>query len=939
MAGATVRRAARAGSPPARVGREHPEPAAPAPGAKFGPVTAVIVDSRHEPPRLARGAIERARLLARLAGARHAACVVVQGPAGCGKTTLALQWRAQALGYGHDVAWLTVAPGDDTEPLLDNLFASLDRVDPAIAREAAFLYNRDGDSRAAEPMAIALLHGLARHPRDIVLLVDDYHLVADARVHHLVQMLLDLAPPHVHVALLTRTAPPLSLARLRDQGALLELDYRDLRFNFSEAEALLRAQHAGLAKRDARILYDLTDGWVAGLRLVSMTLRRDGGAAPKARDPVQNAREFGAYFHREVLARLSAADVEAMTRLAAPLRFCEPLAVGLFGAEAGQALLARLRRDNLFLLPEAAAGGEAWFRFHPLFRDLLQQRFDAWPAADRQRTHSALGAWFGRRRLLHEAVHHCVAAGEVEQAADWLEQHAQSLFLQGDLRRLVRAVAELPRTALHSRPSLRLWVAWSQLCYRQLGACRQTLEALQATVSPDDADGRHHLTLLEGSLAIQEDDTEAAERLGPALAAMAPARDAILAGGRRNILGWLHAQRLQFDAARERLGGARQLLASGQPLLDSAFGALVGDGLLGLAHFRAGDMRQAERALRETLREAESALGPYCEGAVNAAAFLAPVLYEANELDALRALLEPRMDLIERVGLPDAVVHAGIARCRLHRLEGSLQEALAEVERLEELAQRRKLDRLLACALAERMAVHLAAHEAEAAEEALVQLRAIARRQAARGSAAALDVGWRAASARARWLEAAGRHAEALDTLESLLGARGFGAQQRLRAQVVARIGLLHRRLQRPGPARERVAEAWRAAQRLGLARSLLDLGDEVLEAGAQAVEAGALDAPARFHFERVCAQAQAARARPAVAAAPAREPLSERELAIVRGLAAALPNKRIGQALGISPETVKWHLKNVYAKLGVYGRDGAVARARELGCLEGAAP
>lgn len=895
--------------------------------------------------------------------------MLVQGPAGCCKTTLALQWRAQAVGHGQDVAWLTVAPGDDSESLLDNLFACLDGVDPAIAREAAFLYNRDNDSRHPEPMAIALLRGLAGHSRDILLLIDDYHLIADARAHQLVQMLLDFALPHLHLAFLTRAAPPLSLARLRDNGALLEFDFRDLRFSFSEAEALPRSQHADLRKGDARILYDLTDGWVAGLRLVALTLRSGPpGAALRARDPVQNARDFSAYFEREVLCRLPAADVQAMACLAAAARFNQPLYAALLGADRSQAVLGRLLRDNLFLTLEAGsgrdsgpAGGngadregdrdggrdggrdagrdggrEPWYRFHPLFRELLAKRFDALPAAERQRTHALLSTWFGRRLWLREAVHHGVAAGAFDEAADWLGQQAQALFLRGDLRRLVRAVAELPRAVTRGRTSLRLWVAWSQWCYRQLGACRETLAELKATISAADAARHNHLTLLEGSLAIQTDDTQAAERLLPAVAAMAPARDAILVGGRRNMLGWFHLQRLDFERARQGLSGPRQTLDNGQVLLDSAFGALVGDGLRGLSHFREGDMRQAERLLRETLREAEATLGPYCEGAVNAAALLSPVLYEIGDLDGLRALLDPRMGLIERVGLPDAVVYASIARCRLLRREGSLHEALAEIERLDDLAKRRQLDRLLSFALAERMAVHLALGDDPGAQDALALLRFAAQRQAARTSAAALEVGWRADSARAQWLASRGRDQDALDTLQALLVGGGFSAQRRLCTQLVARIALLQGRLGRDDVALDGMVDAWQQAQRLGLVRSLLDLGDDALAWGERAAGAGRLDAAACFHVERVRrhAGAPATPVAPAAAAA-AYEPLSERDIAIVRALAAALPNKRIGQALGISPETVKWHLKNVYTKLGVYGRDGAVLRAQGLGYLD----
>lgn len=193
-------------------------------------------ESRSELPRLTKGTIERTRLLKRLADARHHTCVLIQGPAGSGKTTLASQWRAQVLSYGYDFAAVTVSSGDDIERLLDRLFSCLDRVDPALAREAAFLYNRANETRAAEPVAIALMRALTKHPRDLILLIDDYHLVQDARAHEFVQMLLDFEPPKFHLALASRSAPPLSLARLRDKGALLELDYRDLRFSFSETE-------------------------------------------------------------------------------------------------------------------------------------------------------------------------------------------------------------------------------------------------------------------------------------------------------------------------------------------------------------------------------------------------------------------------------------------------------------------------------------------------------------------------------------------------------------------------------------------------------------------------------------------------------------------------------------------------------------------------------
>src|SRR5258705_10666651 len=185
-------------------------------------VTFGVSAGRAEP----NAAVERKELLARLAAARHWVCSLIRGPAGSGKTTVALQWRVQAISYGYDFAPVTVAPGDDVERIADSLFSSLNRVDPALSREASFVYNRNG-TRSPEPAAIAVIRALTKHPRDIVLMFDDFHLIHDDRVHHFVQMLLDFAPPNLHMLLVSRVTPPVSLARLRDQGELLVVGFGD----------------------------------------------------------------------------------------------------------------------------------------------------------------------------------------------------------------------------------------------------------------------------------------------------------------------------------------------------------------------------------------------------------------------------------------------------------------------------------------------------------------------------------------------------------------------------------------------------------------------------------------------------------------------------------------------------------------------------------------
>lgn len=882
--------------------------------------------------------VPRARLLDRLIEARQKACILFQGPAGSGKTSAALQWRTHMLSYGYDFAWVTITSGDDADALLDQVFSSLDGVDPAIAREASFIYNRDSNLHSAEAIAIHLVQGIARYPRSIVLMFDDYQSISDSRIHEFTQALLDFASPNLCIALASRSSPPLSLSRLRAKNEILEIGFRDLRFSFKETQDFLLSRRSNLERRDIRILYDLTDGWVAGLQLVSLDLNTS--SSPPTAKSVQNADEFAEYFNREVLAQLSDDDIDALSRLSVAKRFNRAMCSALFGAEQGQALFERLSRENFFLIPVDDASHESWYRFHPLFRGLLLNRFNGLGLQERRQVHATISLWFARRNLLREAVQHCLAAGDTDKAADLLEQHARDMFLNGQLRRLVSALNELPHAAIQQRPALRLWLAWSQLCYRELQKCHESIASLKSTLSPSDLDMKLHMTLLEGSLAIQNDSTTEGLNLIPRLEAMQPASDAILIGGRRNILTWLYTHLGRFDEAREAQKGGTPLLEDGSPLLDSAFGVLTGQSIIGFTYLHAGEIRRAERVLREVLDTSERALGIYCEPACHAAAFLGDVLYEINELDDARELLEPRMDVINQVSLPDTLLRATVMLARIHDMQGNRQEAVSYLDQLDEQAHGRGLDRLMAHSLAERVWMHLRSNEIDDAKAAICMLDSLAQPWKPDDAPVGAKIFLLQQLSRVRYLSSIGSNLEARDIVSSLLSIPSLLGQRRIGAQLIIKLAVLEARLGNSAAARQHGVEALTLSQELGLVRSLLDHGEEFMNLAQDAVSSDAPTSLNRFFLSQL---REHTKAKPGGAKqvnadagkAQGQESLSERELEIVKALASAMPNKRIALALGISPETVKWHLKNIYSKLDVQGRDGAIAKARNLGWLD----
>ncbi len=909
-------------------------------------------DPRLIPPRGTARIVARERLLAELLDARRKRCVVLQGPAGCGKTSVLIAWREALLSLGFDMAWLTLAPEDnDLTHFLDYLVASLAHVDPAMCHEAALLGGRGTDNEAVERTIIALVRGIASHPNDFVLVLDDLHHLANARSHEALQWLLDYAPPNLHLVLVSRGSVPLSLGRPRDQGLVLELDMRDLRFTAAESAQFLRAQLGEISSRDARYIHEQTDGWAAGLQLFALSLkkRKPGAADVTSADPLvhatlQDARGFAAYFEREVLSRLGVPEVELLVRMSSCSRLCASLCVALIGAEQSaddvRSMLTRLESDNLFIAPIESSGSETWYRLNPLFRETLLERFNARSELHQREVHLAAWIWFRDHDHPDEAVRHALLAGEAGAAADLVLRVARNMQVKGDLRKLVGLIGLLPHAEVQSRIGLRLWMVHLHLYAREFDACAAGLARLQADIPDDDAHSGHRRILLLAALTIQRDDLDGATAVLPEVLQIPADADSLIVGGRNNLLSLIYMRLGEYEQARRIQMEAPLLFVDGVPLMGTSTGALNGRCMIGFSYALEGKFVQVERICRDVLHDADQRGSAAADAACFAAALLGEVQYESGEIDAARKLLEDRVDVLERVSIPDSVVRVLSVLAATHWVAGHQLDAFAYLERLEEYALQHGLTRLVAHSVSEQVHRHLSCGQFDAAQAGLTRLDMIASR---------LDTGSCATSAETRMMverahidwciahEDLDGAAARLQTLIPICEARGW---QRHVAYFQMQGALVDARRGRADAARQAVLSALRLGHRLGLVRSLLDADPGALDLITTVVQGEAHDPVLSFYMGRLQAaqqRASGAHAGPAAqesgrSAAPATiDTLSERETRVVGLLAQALPNKKIARTLGISPETVKWHLKNIYSKLGVTSRDEAVARVRDL--------
>ncbi|MGA7814976.1 LuxR C-terminal-related transcriptional regulator, partial [Caballeronia sp.] len=869
-----------------------------------------------------------------LVATRRQRFVLLRGPAGSGKTTTLVTWRQALLSFDFDVAWLSLTE-DDNNParFLDCLLASLAEVDPAIGCEVALLSGEDWEASKIEHRMIMLVSGVARRSRELVLMLDDAQHLTHPLVTLALQHLVDYAPAHFHLIIASRSALQLSLWRFESQGQCSEFDLRDLRFSPAESEQFLRDQLGEIDPRDAQVLYELTGGWIAGLQLFAMDLksRRDGRYTCIQ---VRDVRAFAEYFEREVLTRLAPGDLELLACLSICDRFCPSLCANLMGQPHAvvrmSTRLVDLEAENLFLEQVSGRDRETWYRLHPLLREVLQARVAALSETEQRALHAKAWRWFDQHGFVDEAVRHSVLADEPEAAADMVQACAQALVAQGELGQIAGLLRQLPHNVIEARFDLRLLAAHLQLAARNLDVAERSIQSMQVDAAHGGLDDhqRFTLTLLRGLVALQRDDTDTLAVILPELQRPPANTDDFRLSGCSSIMSWMYMYRGEYETAREVLkDGTRR---EGAPRVD-----LLARCLTGMSHALEGRMVVAEGIYREVLKDAEKYGAAYIGATCMATGLLGDALYELNDFDAARTMLEERVDFMERVSIPDIVLSAFVTLAAAHRLARRPLEAYAYIERLEDYALKYRLDRLLAHALREAVRWSLMQGEPDQADAALKRAEALGARYADATRGTALEI--RVATQRARIDMSLHRKAfdDARSRLIPLVAMSEEGGRWRRAASL--RVQLASAELARGSnrAARDNLLEAIHIGHRLGLQRTLVDASPGLTELLEIVFQKEALDPVLAFYVQRLNACVDLANGgltvAPATSLASGMTALSERETEVLELLAMAMPNKRIARVLGVAPETVKWHLKNIYIKLGVTGRDEAAARLRDF--------
>jgi LuxR family maltose regulon positive regulatory protein len=872
------------------------------------------------PPRLPRTAMERERLQRTWDRVHDCTAVVVAAPAGFGKTTLLLQWRRAWMESGALVAWLDADNQDEPERFAMALLHSL----------------RSASGRAQDPAAqcttvsgmeavTRLLSEVAMRGTQTVLMIDDGERLPSTAARVLQYVLMN-APANLHVVIGTRVALPLQTAELAAKGNYAAVTAEDLRLRLEESMELIERRLGGRLDADDRArLHEATEGWPIGLQLAITAIEQ-------APDPSAAVRELSArhgtlqdYFVETLLSRLPAGLADFLTRIA----ILDPLTADLCEAVTGDARAAAhldwlVRETPIVMVGERTE----LVRLHPMARDFLLGRFEQLPRTERDALHVRAAHWFAAEERFHEAANHALAAGDAADAEAWAARSLWALSTRGMLAEAREWLERLPPELLAGDPQLRLAAA-SILAFSDRNAESQRF-ARTVLDDPTTAPGTLAVALrISAGSTAYADQLDQIPRLLPRWPKAREAGSPLWTVARLNTQSLLALHSGETVRAREYLAEGAEQGEGGSLRLAAGIGRM----LLGLTHLWDGDAYEAEAVLRPALMRAEREDGRRSLRACLLAAVLAEALLQGGRPEAAQALLANRIDVLERCGLPDPLLCAYRTLACIALSQGDERRALAVLDGLCAVAERRRLPRLRVLALAEQVRIHALRGRNETIALLIDSLDAL---------------GPTFREPPMRWYQPQYRLAVAIAKAYADLARRDMdaadaqlGAADALARQLRRGHDMLTTKVLRAVVARQRdadhalplLAEAMSLAHLSGNAHvlanapaSAVDLMDELRATGSD----GAL----RLMRPPVPLSARVQPIRPARQAAARHALLTSKEAEILQLLQKGMSNKLIARTLDISNETVKWHLKNLFLKLSAGTRKHAVDRARLLGLV-----
>ena len=885
-------------------------------------------------------AVDRNRLLSRLDRRAGKRLVSVTAPAGYGKTTLVSQWCHQ---QGEATAWLSLDPNDD-EPrrfwqYVAGAFEHQDiaNLSDALARIA------DLDDHELEAAITSLINSLATAANPITLVLDDYHLIQRNEIHRQLTYLVDYLPPNIMVILVSRTEPPLPLARWRVRHWLEEIYAADLAFSEQECQRFF-SDYMGmnLSEAEAQKIWQRTEGWVAAMQLAGLAGSGSGG------DAVANTLTYSGdskYISDYVLGEILEQQPEEIRQFLLDTACCPRISSALCDemrqTKDSQAILERLSAANLFIIPLSIQ--DQWYRYHDLFREALHNRQQLTNPERLKALQSRAIQWFLEHDQIQEAIGQLLQSGDWDWLCDVLEQQGNNLIHSGLHLPVMSWLDNLPESLVEQRPRLMMLRIWALFFSNKLDSLEPLLEQLEKVLDQRVADSHPDA---EGALALESEIDLMRSYLARTQSDLKRA-DALTQRVLRDIdhtnipLKSVTYYGIGLDCyAKGDLVSARSALQSsikhGKDEKKPST-VLSSGGLLAWILFHQGEMDAALEVCSSVRSWVDGYHDPTQPRLVSCwqNSSMAQIFREKNDLEIAQSYLAPLMEHLRQGTEPGQHIIIQYIRAHLAFSQGEYRQSIEYLEDAQQV-QAHKRDAIVfepPCLAALKARCYLAQGDLEKARAWLStyqdeQYQNPLNQEQSKITAARVMVALNepanaiALLAPLRLAAEQGQHYKHLIELLAVYAAALEASNQHDNALV-----MMERALQLASRDRflRLFVEEGPTVVRLALAARHDALPDAYTSALVELLEITQASL-----YESVPAQDM--QRRQAMAALV--EPLSQRELEVLGLINEGLANKEIAIRLDVAPTTIKAHIRNLYGKIGAKSRTEALAKARQLGVL-----
>ena len=898
-----------------------------------------LLETKLHVPRGARGLVPRQRLRARLSAGAGSALTLISAPAGFGKTTLLTEWLAAVPHDGPSAGWLSLDKADNDPSLFWKYVVAALRSVAGREVGASALSLLESSQAPTDAVLTTLINDLFTVSGDVILVLDDYHVIEARDVHDGVVFLLEHLPPQMHLIIASRADPPFSLARWRGDGRLTEIRAADLRFTPEESATYLDGTIGGvLTTQDVATLNQRTEGWIAALQLAALSMQGRDDLASFIAGFAGDDRYIVDYLAEEVLQRQSE-DVRQLLLQSSILdRLSGPLCDAVTGQGNGRATLGTLERANLFLVP--LDDRRRWYRYHHLFADVLRAHLLGEQPDNVPALHSRASGWFERNGEPTEAIRHALAAGDFDRAAN-LAELAIPAMRQDRHEATIRGwLKVLPDEVVRVRPVLTVGLAGALVVAGEFegveGRLRDAERWLDVTGSgapsaemivADEAGFRSLPGATEAyraALALAHGDVPGTVTHARRALEVSPGEDHLVRAAAAGMLGlasWTSGDlEAGYQGYAECVDGLRRV-----GHIADIFGCSIA-----LADIRRtqGRLRDAMRTYEHALQLADDQGGPVVRGTSDMYVGMSEVYRERDDLQTATELLVRSQELGEHIGMPQNRYRWLVAMARIREAGGDVGAAVDLLDEAERLYVGDFFPNVRPVA-AVRARSHVLRGEVG---EALAWVRE-------RGLSVQDDLSYlrefehvtlaRVLLALHRTERSEPSLQEAVRLLDRLLAEAETGERTGTVIEILVLQALAHQALGDMPAALASLQRALSLAEPEGYVRIFVDEGapmGSLLRALASQGSAG------RYARRILAISSTTDHDRPVKQSLV--EPLSERELDVLRLLGTDLNGPEIARELMVSLNTMRTHQKNIYAKLGVNNRRAAVRQGDELKLL-----